>query len=75
MLGEAQTRQEAIKRDAQGFDENRGAAIEGGTAAGDALDAFEKRTGEKVVTDKNFKQQIADAKKQKKLESKKKDEE
>jgi len=34
MLGEEGTRQSAIKKDAQGFEENRGTAIEGGTAAG-----------------------------------------
>lgn len=70
MLGEEQTRQEAIKRDAQGFPENKEAAIEGGTAAGDAREAFEKRTGDQVVTDQNFKGQIAEAKKQKKLQEK-----
>ncbi len=70
-LGEEQTKVEAVKRDAQGFPENKKAAIEGGSAAGDALEAFEKRTGDKVVTDKNFKQQIADAKQQKKLSGKK----
>lgn len=41
MLGEEQTRQEAIKRDAQGFPENKEAAVEGGTAAGNALEAAE----------------------------------
>ena len=41
-------------------------------AAGDALKAFEKRTGDKVVTNKNFKQQIAEAKKQKRFSGKKK---
>jgi DNA-damage-inducible protein D len=66
MLGEEGTRQEAIKRDAQGFEENRGAATTGGAAAGDALKAYEQRTGDKVVTSQNFKGQIADAKKQKK---------
>ena len=71
MLGETATRNEATNRDAQGFQENRAAAIEGGSAAGDALEAFEKRTGAKVVTDKNFKQQVAEAKQQKKLERKK----
>jgi hypothetical protein len=70
MLGETATRNEATNRDAQGLQENRLAAIEGGSAAGDALEAFEKRTGAKVVTDKNFKQQIAEAKQQKKLEQK-----
>lgn len=70
MLGEEQTKQEAIKRDAQGFPENKLAASEGGEAAGDARKAFEKRTGDEVVTDKNFKQQIAEAKKQKILSAK-----
>jgi hypothetical protein len=67
MLGEEQTKQEAVKRDAQGFDENKDAAIEGGSAAGDALQAFEKRMGDKVVTSGNFKQQIAEAKRQRRL--------
>ena len=75
MLGEEGTRIEAIKRDAQGFNENREAAIEGGEGAGDALDAFEKRTGNKVVTSDNFKQQIKEAKKKQKALGKKKDEE
>lgn len=64
MLGEEQTKLEAIKKDAQGFDENKDAAIEGGSAAGSALEAFEKRTGEKVVSEQNFKQQIEAAKEQ-----------
>ncbi len=71
MLGEEQTKQEAIKDDALGFDENKYAAIKGGNAAGDALNAFEKRTGSKVVTSGNFKQQIADVKKRKRLEQEK----
>lgn len=62
MLGETTTRDKAIEKDAQGFDENKDAAIEGGTAAGKALDAYEKETQKKVVTDKNFKHQIAEAK-------------
>lgn len=70
MLGEETTRNEAIKQDAEGFEQNKKAAIEGGTAAGEALDAYENRTGQKVVSDQNFKAQIADAKKQRKLEQK-----
>ncbi|MCB0653021.1 MAG: Bro-N domain-containing protein [Saprospiraceae bacterium] len=62
MLGETTTRDKAIEKDAQGFDKNKDAAIEGGTAAGKALDAYEKETQKKVVTDKNFKHQIAEAK-------------
>lgn len=72
MLGETATRNEAKAKDAQGFQQNRKAAIEGGAAAGDALDAFEKRTGQKVVSNKNAKLQIEEAKKKKKLEAKKK---
>jgi len=75
MLGEEQTKQETVKDDAQGFEQNRGAAIKGGLAAGDALTAFEKRTGDKVVTAQNFKQQIADAKKKKQQARLKKPEE
>lgn len=67
MLGETATRNEAQKQKAQGFKENKKAAKDGGTAAGDALDAYEKRTGEKIVNDKNFKHQINDAKKKNKL--------
>lgn len=71
MLGEEQTKQEAIGNDAQGFEENKGAAIKGGKAAGKALGAFEQETGQKVVTRANFKQQIADAKKKKQARLKK----
>ncbi len=70
MLGEEQTKVEAVKRDAKGFQQNKKAAIEGGSAAGDALEAFEKRTGDKVVSERNFKQQIAEAKEQKKISGK-----
>ena len=68
MLGETATRNEAQKSDAQGFKENQKAAIEGGTAAGDALEAYENRTGERIVTDKNFKHQISEAKRKKRLD-------
>lgn len=70
MLGETATKNQAIEQDAKGFEENKDAAIEGGIAAGDALEAFEKRTGQKVVTDKNFKHQISEAKKNQKLKNK-----
>ena len=62
MLGEETTRKSAIKIDAQGFDENRKAAIDGGTATGDALSVYENRVGESVVTSGNFKTQIEAAK-------------
>ncbi len=58
MLGEESTRRYAVKNDAQGFEENRQAALEGGEAAGAALENFEKKTGEKVVVSDNFLNQI-----------------
>lgn len=72
MLGEEQTKLEAIKEDAKGFEENKDAAIKGGSAAGKALNAFEGETGNKVVNQGNFKDQIKAAKEQKKLDAKKK---
>ena len=67
MLGETSTKNEAEKQDAIGFEANKKAAQEGGAAAGDALKAYEKRTGMKVVSEKNFKSQIKAAKKKNKL--------
>ena len=71
MLGEEATRMDAVKTDAQGFDKNRESAIRGGTAAGNALETFEKTTGDQVVTRDNFKDQIAEAKQQKRIGGKK----
>lgn len=62
MLGEESTRIEAVKTDAQGFGENKNAAQKGGKAAGKALDAYEAESGEKVVSEENFKAQIEAAK-------------
>ena len=70
MLGETATRNKAVEKDAKGFQENRSAAVEGGKAAGAALNAFEEQTGQKVVSNKNAKLQIAEAKKAKKLAAK-----
>ena len=67
MLGEESTKQKSTEKDAQGFEENKDAAIEGGKAAGNALDAYEKSTGKKVVSSSNFKDQIKEAKEKKKL--------
>lgn len=70
MLAETTTRNKAVEQDAIGFEENKKAAIEGGSATGKAIDTYEKETGSKVVTNKNFKHQIAEAKKQKRLAAK-----
>jgi DNA-damage-inducible protein D len=53
-LGEAVTRTVAIEEDAQGFDENKGAAVKGGQAGGEARRNVEKITGKKVVSSENY---------------------
>lgn len=67
MLGEEVTRQTAKNEDAQGFDKNKEVAKKGGKAAGKSLDALEKETGKKVISSSNFKNQIKQAKTDKKL--------
>jgi DNA-damage-inducible protein D len=62
MLGEVSTKMSAKEKDAQGFEENKDAAIDGGTAAGKALDVYEKQSNRKVVTKNNFINQIEVAK-------------
>ena len=54
MLGEASITKITKEKDAQGFIENREAAIEGGNVAGIARKALEERAGNKVVTSENY---------------------
>lgn len=54
MLGEAATTKITRNRDAQGFDQSKEAAHEGGSVAGRAREDLEKRAGQKVVTAKNY---------------------
>lgn len=54
MLGEAGTTEIARNKDAQGFADNRQAAKEGGTIAGDARKALEKKSGKRVVSKENY---------------------
>ena len=61
MLGEAATKIAAVRNDAQGFEENRDAAVEGGVAAGDSRQNFEKKMNVKVVSSDNYLQQIKKA--------------
>lgn len=61
-LAELGTKDEAIKSDAQGLEENKEAAKKGGIAAGAARKAFEEKTGKKVVSPSNFLSQIKAAK-------------
>ena len=55
MLGEASTTEIARNRNAQGFNENKQAAQEGGTVAGNAREDLENRTGQQIVSHNNFK--------------------
>ena len=54
MLGEASTTEIARRKDAQGFDDNRHAAKEGGTIAGNARKDLEAKSGSPVVSRANF---------------------
>jgi len=54
MLGEAATTEIARNSDAQGFPENKEAAWEGGTVAGNARKELETKSGRRVVTRENF---------------------
>ena len=53
-LGEAVTRTVAVEDNAQGFDENKTAAVKGGQAGGQARRNVEKITGKKVVSSENY---------------------
>jgi len=54
MLGEASTTAIARTDDAQGFGENRRAAVKGGSVAGKARKDLEKKTGKRVVSGENY---------------------
>ena len=54
MLGEAATTEIARNKDAQGLPENKRAAREGGSIAGDARRQLEAKSGRKVVTRANY---------------------
>lgn len=54
MLGEAGTTEIARRKDAIGFADNRTAAKEGGTIAGDARKALETKSGKAVASKNNY---------------------
>jgi hypothetical protein len=54
MLGEAATTEITRTHDAQGFHENKKAAVEGGTVAGNARKDLELKSGKNVVSNHNF---------------------
>ncbi len=63
MLGEASTTEIAQNKNAQGFDQNRNAAQEGGAVAGKARKDLELRSGKKVSTKENYLPKPKDRKK------------
>lgn len=69
MLGEAATTEIAQKKDAQGFHQNKNAAIKGGKISGDARKKLELESGKPVVTSENYLE--LDAKKRVELDEKK----
>ncbi len=54
MLGEAATTEITRNKDTQGFDENKQAAVEGGSVAGTARKELEAKSGKKVVSGENY---------------------
>jgi len=56
MLGEAATTEIARNKDAHGLPQNKRAAVEGGTVAGNARRELERKSGKKVVTSQNYKE-------------------
>jgi len=54
MLGEASTTEIAKNKDAQGFNENKTAAKQGGTISGNARKELEEKSRKKVVSKENF---------------------
>lgn len=54
MLGEASTTEIARNKNAQGFDENKKAAREGGNVAGNARKDLERKSGNKIITKQNY---------------------
>ncbi len=65
MLGEASTTAIIKTKKPKGFVQNKVVAKQGGKIAGDARKALELKTGEKVVSDKNY---LAETKKDKAIE-------
>lgn len=56
MLGEASTTEIARNKDAQGYVENRDAALNGGAVAGRARYDLEKKSGKRIASKENYKQ-------------------
>ena len=64
-LGEELTRDEAVRNDAKGFNENHEAAQKGGSIAGDARRRVEERTGNKIVSKENYLKKLGEGSEEK----------
>ena len=64
-LGEELTRDEAVRNDANGFNENHEAAQKGGSIAGDARRRVEERTGNKIVSKENYLKKLGEGSEEK----------
>ncbi len=73
MLGEAATTEITRNKNAQGFDEGKKAAQEGGAVAGSARRDLEIKSGRKVVTSENYVEQPEAVKRLEKREPKRDD--
>ncbi len=62
MLGEAATTEITRNKDAQGFGQNKTAAAEGGTVAGNARKELEHKSGKKISTKMNYLKQTQEDK-------------
>ena len=63
-LGEEATRLNAVKEDAQGYEDNHEASQKGGRAAGGARESFEKLQNQKVVSSDNYLKQLKNGEKE-----------
>ncbi|MEK7092539.1 MAG: phage antirepressor protein, partial [Patescibacteria group bacterium] len=54
MLGEASTTEIAKNKNTQGFTQNKKAAKEGGTVAGNARKELERKSGKRISTKQNY---------------------
>ena len=68
-LGEELTRDETVRNDAKGFNENHEAAQKGGSIAGDARRRVEERTGNKIVSKDNYLKKLGEGNEENKTEN------
>lgn len=65
MLGEASTTEITRSKNAQGYQENHDAAVQGGSVAGKAKRDLEEKSGVSVISTENFKLETESSKRRK----------